>query len=67
MVLTLVFGSSQYPKERGRWGLFLDQDTSFEFHVPYIFRQMGSVELTGEKIHIIASRAPVKKMIEIQL
>lgn len=68
---TMVPNSSLWfltvPKGEGQMGFVLDQDTSFEFHVPYIFRQMGSVELTGEKIHIIASRAPVKKMIEIQL
>ena len=55
---TMVPNSSLWfltvPKGEGQMGFVLDQDTSFEFHVPYIFRQMGSVELTGEKIHIIA-------------
>ncbi|MEG1426300.1 MAG: DUF5028 domain-containing protein [Oscillospiraceae bacterium] len=55
------------PKGEGQMGFALDENTTYSFHVPYIFQKLDSKNLRGQRIHVITSRAPVEKIIEIQL
>lgn len=55
------------PQGEGAMGFVLEPNTSYEFHVPYIFFQNHQIELSGKDCQIIVSRAPIKKVIKFTI
>ena len=55
------------PTGEGQLATALQEDTTYSFHVPYIFAGGFSKDLDGEKLAAVVSRVPVKKMIEFTL
>lgn len=68
---SLIFDSTLWsictPTGEGQLATALQEDTTYSFHVPYIFAGGFSKDLEGEKLAAVVSRVPVKKMIEFTL
>ena len=68
---SLIFDSTLWsvctPTGEGQLATALQEDTTYSFHVPYIFAGGFSKDLEGEKLAAVVSRIPVKKMIEFTL
>ena len=68
---SLIFDSTLWsvctPTGEGQLATALQEDTTYSFHVPYIFAGGFSKDLDGEKLAAVVSRVPVKKMIEFTL
>lgn len=52
------------PTGGGNISTALKENTTFSFHVPYVFAGNYEKDLSGEKLAVVVSRVPVKKMIE---
>lgn len=65
---SLIFDSTLWsvctPTGGGQIATALKEDSTYSFHVPYIFAGGYSKDLTGEELMAVVSRVPVKKMIE---
>lgn len=68
---TLIFDSDLWsvctPSGEGQIATTLKENTTYSFHVPYVFAGGYSKDLSDEKLMAVVSRVPVKKMIEFML
>lgn len=53
------------PQGDGQLGFALDENTNYSFHAPYVTPSLVNLDLAGQKLQVIVSRIPVKKVIEI--
>lgn len=68
---TLIFDSDLWsvctPSGGGQIVTTLKENTTYSFHVPYVFAGGYSKDLSDEKLMAVVSRVPVKKVIEFML